>query len=72
MGRSGGGFYRVEVCERQTKGPRKEFCDELQIACFEKGVIIWRGGAYEDVIRPILSLVITKELMLNGLGTLKT
>ncbi len=71
--RGRGLFIGLEfVKDKRTKEPWKEFCDKLQAACFKKGVIIWRGGAYGNVIRLVPPLVITKELMLNGLETLKT
>lgn len=66
--RGKGLFIGVEfVKDKKTKEPWKQICDRIQMECFKRGVIIWRGGAYGNVVRFIPPLVITEELLMKGL-----
>ncbi len=67
--RGKGLFIGVEfVKDRDTKEPWKQICDSIQLACFKRGVIIWRGGGYGNVIRLLPPLTITEDLLTEGLG----
>ncbi len=61
----------VELVEdRDTKKPAKELALKVQRECFKKGVIVWRGGRYNNVVRLLPPLVITEELLMKGLEIL--
>lgn len=59
------------VKEKETKKPAPELAEKIRRACFERGVIVWRGGHYGNVIRLLPPLVITKELLNKGLEVLE-
>ncbi len=66
--RGKGLFIGVEfVKDRKTKVPWKEICDKIQLECFKNGLIVWRAGAYGNIIRIMPPLTITDELMTKGL-----
>ena len=54
------------VKDRDTKQPRPEMAAQIRTECFRKGVIIEVGGHYGNVARFLPPLVITRELLLNG------
>jgi diaminobutyrate-2-oxoglutarate transaminase len=67
--RGKGLFIGVEfIKDRKTKAPWKEICDRVQSECFKKGVIVWRAGAYGNVMRIMPPLTITEELLIKGLN----
>ena len=51
------------VEERETKKPAVELVKKIQAKCLERGVLIWRGGHWPNVIRFLPPLVITREHM---------
>jgi diaminobutyrate-2-oxoglutarate transaminase len=66
--RGKGLFIGVEfVKDKKTKARWKEICDRIQLESFKKGVIIWRAGAYGNIIRIMPPLTITDELLNKGL-----
>jgi len=55
------------VKDRDTKEPGPEILKELQERCFEKGVILWKGGRWNNVVRFMPALVITESLLDQGI-----
>lgn len=55
------------VRDRHTREPWPELAEEVRGACFQKGLIIEKGGHYGNVARFLPPLVITRELLLRGL-----
>ena len=54
----------------KTKRPRSRrriFCKTLQEKCFQKGLILWKGGRWNNVARFLPALVITEDLLMQGL-----
>lgn len=61
----------IELVEdKTTKKPAIEMAKKVQLRCFKKGVLIWKAGAYANVIRLLPPLVITRELLEKGLNVL--
>jgi 4-aminobutyrate aminotransferase/(S)-3-amino-2-methylpropionate transaminase len=54
------------VKNRQSKEPAADEVGELVKHCYEKGLIILRCGAYHNVIRTLMPLVIKDELLERG------
>jgi diaminobutyrate-2-oxoglutarate transaminase len=62
--RGRGLFIGVEFVEdKKTKKPGVDLVKIVQTKCFERGVILWKGGHYGNVIRFLPPLVITEELI---------
>ena len=55
------------VRDRGTREPWPELAEEVRGACFQKGLIIEKGGHYGNVARLLPPLVMTRELLLRGL-----
>jgi diaminobutyrate-2-oxoglutarate transaminase len=66
--RGKGLFIGVEfVKNKDTKEPFPDFVSRVLLETFKRGVIVWRGGHYGNVIRIMPPLVITTELLIKGL-----
>jgi diaminobutyrate-2-oxoglutarate transaminase len=62
--RGKGLFIGVELVEdKNTKKPAGDLVKNITTKCFERGVVVWKGGHYGNVIRFLPPLVITQELM---------
>lgn len=59
------------VRDRDTKEPARQEAREVVKSCQEKGLIIARSGAFSNVIRTLMPLVITDEEIDEGLSILK-
>ncbi|MEM4489020.1 MAG: aspartate aminotransferase family protein [Desulfurococcaceae archaeon] len=61
----------IELVEdKVTKKPATEMAKKVQLMCFKRGILLWKAGAYANVIRLLPPLVITKELLERGLEVL--
>ena len=54
------------VKDKKSKKPRPEIARGVQKACYEKGLITEVGGHYQNVIRFLPPLILTKELAESG------
>jgi 4-aminobutyrate aminotransferase/(S)-3-amino-2-methylpropionate transaminase len=64
-----GPMLALELVEdRETKTPATDAAKNLVAFCREKGLIILACGAYGNVIRVLMPLVITDEQLEKGLG----
>jgi diaminobutyrate-2-oxoglutarate transaminase len=69
--RGKGLFIGVEmVKDKGTRVPWKEIANKIQSECLKRGLIVWGGGGYGNVLRIMPPLTITKELMEKGLQIL--
>jgi 4-aminobutyrate aminotransferase/(S)-3-amino-2-methylpropionate transaminase len=59
------------VKDRQSKEPAGDEAGELVKRCYEKGLIVLRCGAYHNVIRILVPLVITDEQLESGFAILE-
>jgi 4-aminobutyrate aminotransferase-like enzyme len=55
------------VKDKDTKEPAPEILKEAQERCFQKGVILWKGGRWNNVARFMPALVITEGLLEQGI-----
>jgi ornithine--oxo-acid transaminase len=55
------------VRDKTTKDPAPEILQQLQERCFQKGLILWKGGRWNNVARFLPALVITEDLLLRGI-----
>ena len=55
------------VKDKKTKKPWPEIVQDVRRACYEKGLITEVGGHYQNVIRFLPPLVLTKELAETGI-----
>lgn len=55
------------VKDNETKEPAPEILKEAQERCFQKGVILWKGGRWNNVARFMPALVITEGLLDQGI-----
>ncbi len=55
------------VKDKKTKEPAPEILKEAQERCFQKGVILWKGGRWNNVARFMPALVITEGLLEQGI-----
>jgi len=55
------------VKDKETKEPAPEILKEAQERCFQKGVILWKGGRWNNVARFMPALVITEGLLAQGI-----
>ncbi len=55
------------VRDKKTKEPAPEILKEAQERCFQKGVILWKGGRWNNVARFMPALVITEGLLEQGI-----
>jgi diaminobutyrate-2-oxoglutarate transaminase len=66
--RGQGLYVGVEfVKDKKTKEPGLEILKEAQEKCFQKGVILWKGGRWNNVARFMSALVITEGLLYQGI-----
>jgi 4-aminobutyrate aminotransferase/(S)-3-amino-2-methylpropionate transaminase len=59
------------VSNRETKTPAKEQTSDIIHACHDDGLIVIKAGLYDNVIRILAPLVITDELLNEGLDVLE-
>ena len=70
--RGKGLYVGVEfVKDRKTKEPAPEVLDEAVKRCFERGLILWKAGRWNNVARIMPALVISEELLNRGLDILE-
>ncbi len=70
--RSEGMIFGVEyVKNRQSKEPSEEIAKKILRQCYENGLIVELGGYYNNVIRFLPPLIITRSMALNGLVIFK-
>jgi 4-aminobutyrate aminotransferase len=66
--RGKGLFVAAEfVKDKKTKEPAPEILQEVVAKCFEQGLILWKGGRWNNVARVMPALVITESLLDQGL-----
>lgn len=69
--RGKGLFIAVEfVKDKDTKEPHPDLVKKIRVECFKRGLLVWKGGRFGNVIRIQPPLVITKELLEKGLDIL--
>jgi 4-aminobutyrate aminotransferase/(S)-3-amino-2-methylpropionate transaminase len=59
------------VRDRDTKEPSKEETAEVIKESYKNGLVILKAGAYDNVIRLLVPLVITEDLLHRGLEILE-
>ncbi|HEX3036378.1 MAG TPA: 4-aminobutyrate--2-oxoglutarate transaminase [Thermodesulfobacteriota bacterium] len=59
------------VKDRDTKEPAKEETAEVLKQCHKNGLVIMKAGAFDNVVRLLVPLVITEDLLSRGLGILE-
>ncbi|HSU46820.1 MAG TPA: aminotransferase class III-fold pyridoxal phosphate-dependent enzyme, partial [Arthrobacter sp.] len=70
--RGRGAMLAVELVQAGSKEPNPELTKAVAAACLKDGVIILTCGTYGNVIRLLPPLVITDELLADGLEVLAT
>ena len=55
------------VKNKNTREPFPEAAQSVRKLCYEKGLIVEIGGYYNNVIRFLPPLILTKEIAENGL-----
>lgn len=66
--RGKGLFVGVEfVKDKKTKEPAPEILKEIQEKCFQRGLLLWKGGRWNNVARFMPALVITDGLLDQGI-----
>jgi 4-aminobutyrate aminotransferase / (S)-3-amino-2-methylpropionate transaminase / 5-aminovalerate transaminase len=68
--RGRGAMLAIELVQAGSKEPNPELTKAVAAACLKEGVIILTCGTYGNVIRLLPPLVITDELLLDGLNVL--
>ena len=68
--RGRGAMLAVELVQAGSKEPNPELTKAVAAACLKEGVIILTCGTYGNVIRLLPPLVISDELLLDGLQVL--
>jgi 4-aminobutyrate aminotransferase/(S)-3-amino-2-methylpropionate transaminase len=67
-----GAMIGVElVRDRKTKEPATRETRQVVKSCYERGLLITRSGAFSNVLRALMPLVITDEEIDKGLSILK-
>jgi 4-aminobutyrate aminotransferase/(S)-3-amino-2-methylpropionate transaminase len=67
-----GAMIGVElVRDRRTKEPAAKETRQVVKSCYERGLLITRAGAFSNVVRALMPLVITDEEIDEGLSILK-
>jgi 4-aminobutyrate aminotransferase-like enzyme len=62
-------FIGVEFVEdKKTKEPALKIIDEMQKKCFQRGLLLWRGGRWNNLARIMPPLVITEGLLNQGIS----
>ncbi|MDA2920003.1 4-aminobutyrate--2-oxoglutarate transaminase [Desulfobacterota bacterium AH_259_B03_O07] len=59
------------VKDRDTKEPAKEATSNVIKLCYENGLVIMKAGVYDNVVRLLVPLIITEDLLLGGLDILE-
>ena len=59
------------VKDRDTKEPAKEETTEVLKQCHKNGLVIMKAGAFDNVVRLLVPLVITEDLLTRGLDILE-
>ncbi len=59
------------VRDRTTKEPAKEETAEVLRQCIRKGLVIMKAGAYDNVVRLLVPLIITEDALMRGLEILE-
>jgi 4-aminobutyrate aminotransferase-like enzyme len=66
--RGKGLYVGVEfVKDKETREPAPEILKQAQEHCFQRGVILWKGGRWNNVARFMPALVITEGLLDQGI-----
>ncbi len=60
------------VKDKKSKEPAPDILKTLQERCFQKGLILWKGGRWNNVARFLPALVITEALFMQGLDIFET
>jgi 4-aminobutyrate aminotransferase/(S)-3-amino-2-methylpropionate transaminase len=60
----------IELVQSGSKEPNPELTKTVAAACLKEGVIILTCGTYGNVVRLLPPLVISDELLLDGLAVL--
>jgi 4-aminobutyrate aminotransferase/(S)-3-amino-2-methylpropionate transaminase len=68
--RGRGAMLAIELVQPGSKEPNPELTKAVAAACLKEGVIILTCGTYGNVIRLLPPLVISDELLLDGLAVL--
>ena len=68
--RGRGAMLAIELVQAGSKEPNPELTKAVAAACLKEGVIILTCGTYGNVIRLLPPLVITDELLNDGLDVL--
>jgi 4-aminobutyrate aminotransferase/(S)-3-amino-2-methylpropionate transaminase len=68
--RGRGAMLAIELVQAGSKEPNPELTKAVAAACLKEGVIILTCGTYGNVIRLLPPLVISDELLLDGLQVL--
>jgi 4-aminobutyrate aminotransferase/(S)-3-amino-2-methylpropionate transaminase len=68
--RGRGAMLAIELVQAGSNEPNPELTKAVAAACLKEGVIILTCGTYGNVIRLLPPLVITDELLLDGLNVL--
>ncbi|MHA7223645.1 4-aminobutyrate--2-oxoglutarate transaminase [Arthrobacter sp. RHLT1-20] len=68
--RGRGAMLAIELVHAGSKEPNPELTKTVAAACLKEGVIILTCGTYGNVIRLLPPLVISDELLLDGLAVL--
>jgi len=63
----GRGLYVGGELVKKDGAPDPELLARLQKECFPKGLIVWKGGRFGNVARVMPALVITEDLLDDGL-----
>ena len=68
--RGRGAMLAIELVQPGSKEPNPELTKTVAAACLKEGVIILTCGTYGNVVRLLPPLVISDELLLDGLAVL--
>lgn len=59
------------VTDRQTKAPAREVTQALLAAALQRGLLLLSSGTYGNVIRTLVPLTISDEILDEGLDVLE-
>jgi 4-aminobutyrate aminotransferase / (S)-3-amino-2-methylpropionate transaminase / 5-aminovalerate transaminase len=59
------------VKDRKTKEPAKQETSDIIKFCAQNGLVIMKAGAYDNVVRLLVPLIITEDLLIKGLSILE-
>lgn len=67
-----GAMQALEIVEdKDSKEPAKELTQEIVRKCYEKGLLLFTGGTYGNVVRTLMPLTIPIEHLEEGLDVLE-